>query len=66
MHGAMLAPPPATSDEATARSVGDVFLHFDGGAKGHLTRHEFRCAHIALLGHPPSLVRSAGPSAVFS
>ena len=28
----------------------------DGGGKGYLTRHELRCAHISLLGHPPSLI----------
>ena len=44
-------------DEATARTVGAAFVQFDGGSKGYLTRHELRCAHIALLGHPPSLVR---------
>ena len=42
-------------DEATARSVGAAFVKFDAGAKGYLTRHELRCAHIALLGHAPSL-----------
>ena len=41
-------------DEATARAVGAAFVRFDAGAKGYLTRHELRCAHIALLGHAPS------------
>ena len=44
----------ATCDEATARAVGAAFVRFDAGAKGYLTRHELRCAHIALLGHAPS------------
>ena len=39
-----------------ARAAAQAFVRFDGGGKGYLTRHELRCAHIALLGHPPSLV----------
>ena len=46
---------PAQYDPA--RAAAQAFVRFDGGEKGYLTRHELRCAHIALLGHPPSLVR---------
>jgi Ca2+-binding EF-hand superfamily protein len=42
-------------DEATTRAVGAVFARFDSGSKNHLTRHELRACHIALLGHPPTL-----------
>ena len=31
-----------------------TFLAFDSGAKGALTRHELRCAHLSLLGYAPS------------
>ena len=46
----------ATAPPSVSRAVGAAFLKFDGSSKGYLTRHEFRCAHIALLGNPPSLV----------
>ena len=39
-----------------AKEVTAAFVQFDSGAKGHLTRHELRAAHLALLGHLPSLV----------
>ena len=41
-----------------ARETSSTFLAFDVGSKGYLTRHELRTAHIAMLGHPPSLVRA--------
>ena len=41
-----------------ARAAAQAFVRFDCGGKGYLTRHELRCAHIALLGHAPSLVRT--------
>ena len=40
----------------TARDVASAFVEFDSGSKGFLTRHELRAAHIAILGHPPSLI----------
>ena len=46
-------------DEDTARAAAHAFTRFDLGSKGYLTRHELRCAHVALLGHPPSLVRAS-------
>jgi len=39
-----------------AREVSSAFLQFDTDCKGYLTRHELRAAHIAILGHPPSLL----------
>ena len=42
-----------------AREVSSAFLQFDTDCKGYLTRHELRAAHIAIIGHPPSLVRFA-------
>ena len=39
-----------------ARECAEAFLQFDSGSKGYLTRHEYRVAHIAVLGHPPSVV----------
>ena len=38
-----------------SRAAAAAFARFDSGAKGYLTRHELRCAHIALLGHALSL-----------
>lgn len=48
--------PLAPAQYDPARACAQAFARFDGGSKGYLTRHELRCAHIALLGHPPSLV----------
>ncbi|KAL1520457.1 hypothetical protein AB1Y20_022038 [Prymnesium parvum] len=44
------------SPEAVVREISSAFLAFDCGAKGYLTRHEFRAVHLSLLGHQPSLV----------
>ena len=44
-----------------SRAATAAFVRFDCGEKGYLTRHELRCAHVALLGHPPSLVRARRP-----
>ena len=54
----------APSDD-TAKAVAAAFVRFDGGGKGYLTRHELRCAHVALLGHAPSLVRVFAPRFLF-
>ena len=42
------------SDERAIRELPNTFLEYDGGAKGYLTRHELRAAHLALLGRLPS------------
>lgn len=34
--------------------VREAFERFDEGAKGFLTRHEFKCAAVAVTGHKPS------------
>ena len=48
----------ATADSVLARvdhsAICATFLAFDSGAKGALTRHELRCAHLSLLGYAPS------------
>ena len=38
------------------RDVSAAFLEYDGGAKGYLTRHELRAAHLALFGFQPSTI----------
>ena len=48
----------ASADSVLARvdhsAICATFLAFDSGAKGALTRHELRCAHLSLLGYAPS------------
>lgn len=39
-----------------AHAVAQAFVQFDSGCKGYLTRHELRVAHVAVLGHQPSLI----------
>lgn len=46
----------AAAQMDVAKAVSAAFLQFDTGSKGYLTRHELRAAHLALLGHLPSLV----------
>ena len=43
-------------DHACIRELTAAFLEYDGSGKGHLTRHELRAAHLAVLGHIPSLL----------
>lgn len=43
-------------DDRLTRDVTATFLEHDCGAKGHLTRHELRAAHLAMLGYVPSLL----------
>ena len=38
------------TNEEAVRDVSAAFLEYDGGAKGYLTRHELRAAHLALFG----------------
>ena len=58
-RGSLLLIVKMSLDEDTARAAAHAFTRFDLGSKGYLTRHELRCAHVALLGHPPSLVRAS-------
>lgn len=46
----------STPDERHIRDLTAAFLEYDGGSKGHLTRHELKAAHLALLGYVPSLL----------
>ena len=38
-------------------TINQIFLKFDAGGKGFLTRHELKCACLALLGYKPAKVR---------
>lgn len=40
-----------------ARRIEEAFKEF-GGDKGHLTRHELKCAAVGILGTKPLKVRS--------
>ena len=44
------------NDDTCVRDLTAAFLEYDGGSKGHLTRHELRAAHLAVLGYVPSLL----------
>ena len=44
------------TNEEAVRDVSAAFLEYDGGAKGYLTRHELRAAHLALFGFQPSTI----------
>ena len=46
----------SSPDERCVRDLTAAFLEYDGGSKGHLTRHELRAAHLAVLGYVPSLL----------
>ena len=52
----LAAASPLPDDNACIRDLTAAFLEYDGGGKGHLTRHELRAAHLALLGYVPSLL----------
>ena len=47
-------PPPTPSSPASTTALFAPRFAFDSGAKGALTRHELRCAHLSLLGYAPS------------
>ncbi len=46
----------AAAAEGAGKDIAAAFVQFDSGAKGYLTRHEIRAAHLSLLGHAPSLL----------
>ena len=46
----------SSDDRATTAAITGAFLEYDCGAKGHLTRHELKAAHLALLGYLPSVI----------
>ena len=41
---------------SSRETAAGVFSTHDIGNKGHLTRHEFKCAHLELFGTQPSKV----------
>lgn len=53
-------------EDSAIRAASAAFLEYDSEAKGFLTRHEYKAAHLALFGWKPSLVhaRSAAPISV--